>query len=75
MEQTTEQVIVERELEIAASPERVRSFLVDAELAVRWMGVSALVAADSLDDAVAKAGGCPILENGGGVEVYETIEM
>jgi hypothetical protein len=34
-----------------------------------------VVAADSLDDAVAKAGGCPILENGGGVEVYETIEM
>ena len=26
-------------------------------------------------DAVAKAGGCPILEGGGGVEVYETVPM
>jgi uncharacterized protein YndB with AHSA1/START domain len=43
MEQTTEQVIVERELEIAASPQRVWSFLVDPEKAVRWMGVSALL--------------------------------
>ena len=34
-----------------------------------------VIAADSLDDAVAKAGGCPILEAGGGVEVYETIPM
>src|SRR5262249_45320327 len=34
-----------------------------------------VISADSLDDAVAKAGGCPILESGGGVEVYETIEM
>ena len=34
-----------------------------------------VVSAESLDDAVAKAGGCPILANGGGVEVYETIEM
>lgn len=43
MEQTTEQVIVERELEIAASPERVWAFLVDPDKAVRWMGVSALL--------------------------------
>ena len=34
-----------------------------------------VVSADSLDDAVAKAGGCPILADGGGVEVYETIAM
>ena len=34
-----------------------------------------VVSADSLDDAVAKAGGCPILERGGGVEVYEAIAM
>jgi hypothetical protein len=35
-----------------------------------------IVNADSLDDAKAKAQGCPILEGGrGGVEVYETIPM
>jgi hypothetical protein len=34
-----------------------------------------VIAAGSLDDAVAKANGCPILEAGGGVEVYETIPM
>ena len=34
-----------------------------------------VIAAGSLDDAVAKANGCPILEGGGGVEVYETIPM
>ncbi len=34
-----------------------------------------VVAADSLDDAVAKAGGCPILASGGTVEVYEAIDM
>ena len=41
MEQTTEQVTIERELEIAASPEMVWAFLVDPEKALRWMGVSA----------------------------------
>jgi uncharacterized protein YndB with AHSA1/START domain len=41
MEQTTEQVTIERELEIAASPETVWSFLVDPDRAVCWMGVSA----------------------------------
>ena len=41
MEQTTEQVTVECELEIAASPETVWEFLVDPEKAVRWMGMSA----------------------------------
>ena len=35
-----------------------------------------IVNAASLDDALAKAGSCPILDNGsGGVEVYETLEM
>jgi hypothetical protein len=34
-----------------------------------------IVSADSLADAVSKAGGCPILEDGGTVEVYETLEM
>ena len=35
-----------------------------------------IVNADSLDDAVAKAGTCPILDGGSGdVEVYETLEM
>jgi hypothetical protein len=36
-----------------------------------------IISADSLDDAVAKAKGCPIFEggSGGGVEVYETIQM
>ncbi len=32
--------------------------------------------ADSLDDALAKAGSCPILESpGGGIEVYEALDM
>jgi hypothetical protein len=35
-----------------------------------------IINADSLDDAVEKAKGCPILDGGrGGVEVYETLEM
>jgi len=35
-----------------------------------------IVSADSLDDAVAKASTCPIMEGGnGGVEVYETLSM
>ena len=34
-----------------------------------------LVEAASLDDAVAKAKGCPIFESGGNVEVYETMPM
>lgn len=34
-----------------------------------------IISADSLDDAAAKAGGCPILADGGSVEVYETIQM
>jgi uncharacterized protein YndB with AHSA1/START domain len=38
MEQTTEQVSIEREIEIDASPETVWEFLVDPEKAVRWWG-------------------------------------
>ncbi len=35
-----------------------------------------IVSAENLDDAVAKANGCPILEGGrGSVEVYEALEM
>jgi hypothetical protein len=34
-----------------------------------------IVDAASLEDAVAKAGGCPILADGGGVEVYQALEM
>src|SRR4051795_10109683 len=35
-----------------------------------------ILSADSLDDAVAKSGSCPILDGGSGsVEVYETLEM
>jgi uncharacterized protein YndB with AHSA1/START domain len=38
---TTSETSVERELTIAASPETVWQFLVDPELAVRWMGTTA----------------------------------
>ena len=34
-----------------------------------------VLSADSLDDAAKLAEGCPVLANGGGVEVYETIEV
>jgi len=34
-----------------------------------------VVAADSLDDALASAKGCPVLASGGAVDVYELIEM
>lgn len=35
-----------------------------------------ILTADSLNDALAKAGGCPILDGAnGGIEVYETLEM
>lgn len=34
-----------------------------------------IVNAASMDDALAKAGGCPILDGGGSVEVYETMAM
>ena len=38
MKATAEQVTVERELAIAASPETVWELLVDPEKAVSWMG-------------------------------------
>lgn len=34
-----------------------------------------IITADSMDDAVAKAAGCPIRESGGSIEVGECIEM
>lgn len=34
-----------------------------------------LLTADSHEDALAKASGCPILADGGGVDVYEAFEM
>ncbi|MGN6169769.1 MAG: YciI family protein [Solirubrobacteraceae bacterium] len=34
-----------------------------------------IVSADSLDSAVELAKGCPVLETGGAVEVYEAIDM
>jgi hypothetical protein len=34
-----------------------------------------VIEAGSLDDAAKLAGGCPILNNGGNVEVYEALEM
>lgn len=39
------------------------------------LGGYSLVEAASLDDAAAKAGGCPVLASGGRVEVYEAIPM
>ena len=40
MESMTETVSVEREIEIAASPETVWQFLVDPDKATRWMGLA-----------------------------------
>lgn len=34
-----------------------------------------VVTASSLDDAVGKAGGCPIFAGGGGVDVYEALDI
>jgi hypothetical protein len=34
-----------------------------------------IITADSLDAAVGLAKGCPILENGGSVDVYEALQM
>jgi hypothetical protein len=39
------------------------------------LGGYSIVNAGSLDDAATKAGSCPVLDGGGSVEVYETIEM
>jgi hypothetical protein len=38
-------------------------------------GGYSVITADSLDDAAAKAAGCPVLDSGGTVEVYEAIPM
>lgn len=38
-------------------------------------GGYSIIDADDLDDAVAKAGGCPILAGGGSVAVHEAIDM
>jgi hypothetical protein len=34
-----------------------------------------VITADSLDDAVAKSKGCPVLQSGGSVEVHETFDV
>ena len=34
-----------------------------------------VVTADSLEDATSKAKGCPVLSNGGSVEIYESLPM
>jgi len=34
-----------------------------------------ILKADSIDDAVAKTKGCPVLQGGGGVTVFETFEV
>ena len=34
-----------------------------------------VISASSLDDAVAMSRGCPILDNGGSVDVYETFDV
>jgi hypothetical protein len=39
------------------------------------LGGYSILNASSLDDAVGKTGGCPILAAGGGVDVYETLAM
>ena len=46
----------------------------DATIGVRASGYS-LLNADSLDAAVTMAKGCPHLQNGGQISVYETMEM
>ena len=39
------------------------------------LGGYSIISADSLDDAVAKAQGCPVLTGSGSVEVCETIDI
>lgn len=39
------------------------------------LGGYSIIEAASLEDATAKAGGCPVLESGGTVEVYEALAM
>lgn len=47
---------------------------VDEPAATGLSGYS-IITADSLEDAVGKARGCPVLAGGGGVEVYEAMPM
>ncbi len=46
-----------------------------AEGGTSRLGGYSVVEADSLSDAAAQADGCPILQSGGTVEVYEAIAM
>jgi hypothetical protein len=46
-----------------------------ADGAASQVGGYSIIAADSLKDATAKANGCPVLQGGGTVEVYEAIPM
>jgi hypothetical protein len=46
-----------------------------ADGAVSALGGFSVIQAGSLDEAAAKAAGCPILKVGGAVEVYEALEM
>jgi hypothetical protein len=39
------------------------------------LGGYSIIEAGSLDDAAAKAAGCPVLQTGGTVEVYEALQM
>jgi hypothetical protein len=41
----------------------------------RGLNGYSVISADSLDAAIEAAKGCPLLTNGGSVDVYETIEM
>jgi hypothetical protein len=43
--------------------------------AASGIGGYTLITADSLDDATAKAKGCPVLTSGGAVEIYEALDM
>lgn len=46
-----------------------------SEPAATGLSGYSIISADSLEDAVAKAGGCPVLAGGGNVEVYEAMPM
>ncbi len=39
------------------------------------LGGYSVISADSLDDAATKAKGCPVLGNGGSIDIYEAIEI
>ena len=46
-----------------------------AEGGASRLGGYSIVEASSLEDAAAKAAGCPVIQSGGTVEVYEALEM